>query len=43
MVKAFKESHAKGLEKLAADRQREADTKATHDVAHLRNILCCPW
>ena len=28
MVKAFKESHAKDVEKLAADRVREAETKA---------------
>ena len=28
MVKAFKESHAKDVEKLAADRVREAEKKA---------------
>ena len=32
MVKLFKESHAKDLEKLAADRQREAEKKATDDL-----------
>ena len=32
MVKSFKESHAKDLEKLAADRQREAEKKATDDL-----------
>jgi hypothetical protein len=34
MVKAFKESHAKDLEKLAADRLRAAEKKATDDVAN---------
>ncbi len=32
MVKSFKESHAKDLEKLAADRQRQAERKATDDL-----------
>ena len=32
MVKTFKESHAKDLEKLAADRQREAEKRATDDL-----------
>ena len=32
MVKSFKESHAKDLEKLAADRQREAEKKARDDL-----------
>ena len=32
MVKSFKESHAKDLEELAADRQREAEKKATDDL-----------
>ena len=34
MVKALKESHAKDLEKLAADHRRETETKATHDVGN---------
>ena len=34
MVKAFKESHAKDLEKLAVDRLREAENKATDDLAN---------
>ena len=34
MVKSFKESHAKELEKLAADRQREAEKKATDDLVN---------
>ena len=34
MVKAFKESHAKDLEKLDADRLREAEKKATDDAAN---------
>ena len=32
MVKSFKESHAKYLEKLAADRQRQAEIKGTDDL-----------
>ncbi len=32
MVKSFKESHEKDLEKLAADRQHEAQKKATDDL-----------
>jgi hypothetical protein len=32
MVKSFKESHAKDLEKLAADRQRQAEKKVTEDL-----------
>ena len=34
MVKSFKESHAKDLEKLAADRQRQAEKKATEDLVN---------
>ena len=34
MVKAFKESHAKDLEKLAADRLHETQKKATDDAAN---------
>ena len=34
MVKTFKESHEKELEKLAADRQRETDKLATNDLAN---------
>ena len=33
MVKAFKESHAKDVEKLAADRVREAEKKAKDNAA----------
>jgi hypothetical protein len=32
MVKSFKESHAKDLEKLAADRQRQAGKIPTDDL-----------
>ena len=39
MVKSFKESHAKNLEKLAADRQREVEKTITDDLLTLRNIL----
>jgi len=41
MVKSFKESDAKDLEKLAADRQREADKKATDDLGNTpkHNVL----
>jgi hypothetical protein len=34
MVKSFKESHAKDLEKLAADRQRQAEKKVTEDLVN---------
>ncbi len=34
MVKSFKESHAKDLEKLAPDRQREAEKTATDDLVN---------
>ena len=34
MVKSFKESHAKDLEKLAADRQRQSGKKATEDLVN---------
>ena len=34
MVNSFKESHAKDLEKLAADRQRQAEKKATDDLVN---------
>jgi hypothetical protein len=34
MVKSFKESHAKDLEKLAADRQRQAGKKVTEDLVN---------
>jgi hypothetical protein len=34
MVKAFKESHAKDVEKLAADRLREAEKKAKDNAAN---------
>ena len=34
MVKSFKESHAKDLEKLAADRQRQAEKKAKEDLVN---------
>jgi hypothetical protein len=37
MVKSFKESHAKDLEKLAVDRQREAKKKATDDLLDAPN------
>jgi hypothetical protein len=37
MVKLFKESHAKDLEKLAADRQSEAGKKATDDLLNTPN------
>ena len=39
MVKSFKESHVKDLEKLAADRQRETEKKARDD---LYNLLDAP-
>jgi hypothetical protein len=34
MVKSFKETHAKDLEKLAADRQRESQKKVRDDVVN---------
>ena len=37
MVKAFKESHAKDLEKLTADRLHETQKKATDDVTNTPN------
>jgi hypothetical protein len=39
MVKSFKESHEKDLEKLAADRQREEGKTTTDDLLTLRDIL----
>jgi uncharacterized BrkB/YihY/UPF0761 family membrane protein len=35
MVKSFKESHVKDLEKLAADRQRQEAKKATDDLVNV--------
>jgi hypothetical protein len=46
MVKPFKESHSKDLEKLPPDNWCEEETKETHDLSkapmYIRNILCCP-
>ena len=39
---AFKESHAKDVEKLTADRLCEAEKKTKDTVATLRSILYCP-
>ncbi len=35
MVKAFKESHEKDVETLAADRRREAESEETHAFANV--------
>ncbi len=43
MLKSFKESHVKVLEKLAADRQREVEKKEQTISLTLRSILYCPW
>jgi len=37
--KWLKKPHAKELEKLAADRRRETEKKATHDVANTPETL----
>ena len=34
MVKAFKESHENDVERLAADRRREAESEETHALAN---------
>ena len=43
MVKSFKESHAKDLEKLAADASVRRKKKQQKISLTLRSILCCPW
>ena len=43
MVKSFKESHAKDLEKLAADRQRQAEKKVTEDLVNARHVSDGDW
>jgi hypothetical protein len=42
MVKAFKESHKKDVERLAADRRREAESKEAHALknAPKHTVLC---
>ena len=42
MVKAFKESHEKDVERLAADRRREAQSKEAHALknAPKHTVLC---
>ena len=42
MVKAFKESHEKDVERLAADRRREAESKEAHALknAPKHTVLC---
>jgi hypothetical protein len=41
-VKSFKESHAKDLEKLAADLLRQAGKKATDDLVNAPNHTVMP-
>ena len=51
MVKSFKESHAKDLEKLAADHQRQAGKKVTevlvnapkHTVLSMTGLTSAVW
>ena len=42
MVKVFKESHEKDVERLAADRRREAESKEEHALknAPKHTVLC---
>jgi hypothetical protein len=40
MVKAFKESHEKDVERLAADRRREAESKEAHALKNDKKSRC---